>query len=366
MIFNSFILYLCLFRANELGHLSYSKVDFTNGLSFNWIMTKVAREKYITFSNAYDDPCLDVFLIFALFFMSGGGRQHITDFSGDRDWVIPLLAYSSNSSTKINQMLDALASLDSTYSSETPKITSHALRRSAINILHENSVMTFSHIVARTGHDNLEAVAGTIANYLEIGHTLQAQAGNALCGWPNPLRKVTNATLDPVWKFISSSTNPEKEKRRLTNFILDLLHIDHPHMQPSRPDTASLSKELPPGRLWAFVECLFASFLMYLPSVMKLLPKEHNLLLHFENTARVYQQKASDDSVPYIRSTWLQWGEYIKQQFLSDNVQASSTDADIKAKLDITIRENQVMKEKISKMTSEIQQLHEVIWIHLH
>ena len=77
---------LLLHRAAELGHLSYSKADFNNGLAFNWIMTKVAKEKYISFNNAYKDPRLDPLLMFAFYFMSGGGRQHIP-VSGEKDWV---------------------------------------------------------------------------------------------------------------------------------------------------------------------------------------------------------------------------------------------------------------------------------------
>ena len=321
---------LCLLcRGVECAYLNWDSVTFVGTLILTWITIKTRNEKELSFDNAYREPMLDIFLMFSFVFILGNARHLVPteDSNAGEKWLSNVLAYAPEPTTRINAFL---AKLKSSFGlTWLEGVTSHSFRLSALHEIVANGFLQVKHAVYRSGQE-YNGICSAF-EYVLSCFPLQSQAGNALCGWPDPRRKVINCNMEPIYDFIKGKY-PDKEANieifKLYKFLQLLFHIDGNNRDflPPRSDPhSSTGGIIPPGRLWLFVECMFATYLKFAPQVRVHMEKtkvdSFIIFQQFDSTVKQHNFNVSErhNALPYTSSMFREWGEMIQKRFDSDN-----------------------------------------------
>ena len=182
-------------------------------LCMQWNMQKVHKTKLISYSNDRKFKYLDVYFLFGMYYMIGGGRRTTNAAQVSTNIVLPHFADMKNPANKLNVALKA--SLEAA-GLPTEKMTATSIRSGAINdVTADTDNCTFTHLVMRSGHDFTNMSA--LFEYVWQQYQLQAICGRSLAGWKNAKSRKKSISLAPVYKLM--------DETQLDNFRANIVRI---------------------------------------------------------------------------------------------------------------------------------------------
>lgn len=242
-------------RTGEIATSSYGTAfwdDVQQTLKTDWSMEKVCGQKLLYVYADYDSylPC--VFHSIACMMICGNGNRHYLDMpKEERHWMFPNMAMHGDPVSKMNSTLRMLvAPATTSVSNDNDKsiyyvqgLTNHytgtSFRTGSINTVMANYYCEVKHAVMRSGHDHTNICS--VFEYMHALPEMVATAGKVLSHYPDPTKQVH----PPKLVFVNEENNV-----RINNFIIDVLSINQDYLCPG-------------GRLWPYVQTLFAVFIMH-------------------------------------------------------------------------------------------------------